>query len=117
MNPQNTNETLYFALFNIHPSQQPPFILTLGTSGNDIQLENCQHIPEGIEKLKSNMGNYNISPNFTLIYPIYMDAMNTENEGTMHYIAGLILDESLKYNWKFDRIGGLTNRTEDDFRK
>jgi hypothetical protein len=56
-----------------------------------------------------------MSPDFVLLYPIYMDAMDTDSETAMHSIASLIKDQADAKGWKFDRPGGLTGKTERDF--
>ncbi len=112
------NKTVYYALFNAHPSTRPPFTVELGTGKNSVHnLENCQDIPESITRILSFCKEKSLvlSPDFALLYPIYMDAMDTEFEGTMHQIAWLIKDEADAKKWKFDRIGGYTGNTTSSF--
>lgn len=112
------NTHLYYALFDANPSKEPPFSITLGTGVNsNYELKDCKDIKDGIARIESNCRekNYTFSNEFVLLYPIYMDTMNTDNEGTMHQIAWLIKDEADAKNWKFDRIGGYTGKTPESF--
>jgi hypothetical protein len=109
---------VYYALFKAHPSTQPPFIVELGTGKNSFfEIKDCQHIPDAIEKIEAfcKENNASISPNFTLIYPIYLDAMDTDFESTMHQIAWLVKEQADAKGWKFDRIGGYTGLTTMNF--
>lgn len=108
---------IYYALFNAHPDSNPPFVLSLGFKDKVVQLENCQHIPDGVLRLNQYCQENNIefSKQFTLLYPIYLEVMNTEAESTMLQIAWLIKDQADAKGWGFNRIGGLTNMTEKDF--
>ncbi len=110
---------LHYALFNAHPNSNPPFVLNLGFKDQVIQLEDCQNIPDGVLRIVQYCKENNIefSKQFTLLYPIYMEVMNTDTESTMHQIAWLIKDEADAKGWVFNRIGGLTNMTEADFLK
>lgn len=109
--------TIYYALLNAYPSSHPPFKIELGVDNKKIIIDDCQHIPDSIEKLKKHCEENNIefSQNFTLIYPIYLEIMDTDHEATMHNIAWLIKDEADENKWNFDRIGGLTGKTTEDF--
>lgn len=84
-----------------------------------VQIKECQNIPDAVQKMKERFHEegYVISDNFTLLYPIYMDAMNTDLEGTMHQIAWLVKDEADANKWEFDRTGGLSGKTSYDFYK
>jgi hypothetical protein len=110
---------LHYALFNAHPASQPPFVLMLGLDNEIVQLENCAHIPDAIEKLVQycQANQIELSAEFTLLYPIYMDAMNTNNEMTMLNIAWLIKDAADAKSWQFGRVGGLTGLRAEDFIK
>jgi hypothetical protein len=112
------NKIIYYALFNAHPSTNPPFSVELGTGKNSFfELKDCQHIPDAINKFEAFCKEKSLilSPNFTLIYPIYLEAMNSEYEGTMHQIAWLIKEQADAKGWKFDRIGGYTGMTALNF--
>jgi len=112
------NTTAYYALFNAHPSTRPPFSIELGTGKDSYHiLDNCQDIPDGIKRIKAFCKEKTIafSPGFVLLYPIYLDAMNTDNESAMHQIAWLIKDEADANKWKFDRTGGYTGNTPASF--
>ncbi len=115
MTTSNYDKTVHYALFNAHPASQPPFTITLGVASGTHSINDCKDIPNGIEKIITECKNLFISPDFVLLYPIYMDAMDTDSEMTMHNIAWLIKEPADKNGWKFDRIGGLTNKTERDF--
>jgi len=111
---------IHYALFHAHPSTNPPFNIELGLDGGKVHiLEACAHIPDGISRLEAFVkeNNATITPHFTLIYPIYMDAMNSDYESTMHQIAWLVKDEADAKKWGFDRVGGLTNKIPQDFIK
>lgn len=116
--PTTATPFLSYALFHCNPLLEPPFTLELGFNDASVkELTECAHIPEALEKMEALCQEQNISksPNFTLIYPIYLEAMDTDSETTMHYVAGLILDEATKNNWQFGRIGGYTGKTTADF--
>jgi hypothetical protein len=109
---------VHYALFKAHPSSQPPFSVELGTGKDSfIEINNCQHIPDAVSKIEALCAEKGliISPGFVLLYPIYMEAMDSDYEGTMHQIAWLIKDEADKKGWKFDRIGGYTGNTPQTF--
>lgn len=110
---------LHYALFNAHPASNPPFTISLGLNNEAVTLSDCQNIPEAVQKMMQycEQNSISLSPEFVLLYPIYMDAMNTESEGIMHQIAWLIKDEADAKSWNFNRIGGLTGTTEKDFVK
>jgi hypothetical protein len=112
------NSIAYYALFNAHPSSRPPFSIELGTGKNSAHtLSDCKDIPDGIERILAfcKENSFDLSKEFVLLYPIYMDAMDTEFEGAMHQIAWLIKDEADAKKWKFDRIGGYTGNTPATF--
>jgi hypothetical protein len=113
-----TKKNVYYALFQAHPSTEPPFNVELGFSKDDkFQLTDCKNIPEAVERIleycKTNSIEFNSE--FTLIYPIYLDAMDSEHESTMHSIAWLIKDQTDLKKWKFDRIGGYSGLTTQSF--
>ncbi len=111
-------KTLSFALFHCNPLVQPPFNLDLGFSDASMQLiHDCQHIPDAIEKMEEfcKKENFSKSSRFTLLYPIYLEAMGTDEEDTMHNIAWIIKEQADLNNWGFGRIGGYTNKTIVDF--
>ena len=112
---ENYEKTAHYALFNADPTSQPPFTITMGIGDSTITIEDCQDIPDGIEKIKQKCANLILGPDFILLYPIYLEAMNTDAEMTMHNIAWLIKEPADSNGWKFDRIGGYTNKTERDF--
>jgi hypothetical protein len=112
------NTTVFYALFNAHPATNPPFVVELGTGKNSFfELKDCQHVPDAIAKIETfcKEKSLDLSPDFTLIYPIYLDAMDSDCEGTMHQIAWLIKEQSDAKGWKFDRIGGYTGMTTMNF--
>jgi protein involved in ribonucleotide reduction len=108
---------LHYALFNAHPSSEPPFVISLGVDNQVVSLADCQDISDGVQKIEQHCQTHQIelSTKFVLLYPIYMDAMNTDSETIMHNIAWLIKEEADAKNWRFDRVGGLTNLTTQDF--
>jgi hypothetical protein len=111
---------LYYALIQAYPASQPPFSIELGFGkGEKYELKECLHIPDGVEKIEKFCTEKAIkfSENFTLIYPIYLEIMDTDSESTMHSIAWLIKDQADARKWNFDRIGGYTGKTVDDFTK
>ncbi len=113
--------TIHWALFHANPSAKPPFDLATGITENGTQkefiIENCEHIPDAIDKMKKwiEMNQVKFAKPFTLLYPIYMDMMNSDFEGTMHQIAWLIKDEADKNGWEFNRTGGLSGTTSAHF--
>ncbi|MDX2172654.1 MAG: hypothetical protein SFY56_05995 [Bacteroidota bacterium] len=115
--------TMHWAVIGAYPKVNPPFPVQCGLSNKQIKsvftIENCQNVFDAAEKIiaLSKEKSIVISSNFTLLYPIFMNLMGTEHESTMHMIAGIVLDESKIRNWKFDRIGGYTGKTESDFYK
>jgi hypothetical protein len=112
------NTVVYYALFNAHPASEPPFTIELGTGKNSFfEIKDCKHIPDGIERIEAfcNEKSLKLSVEFVLLYPIYLDAMNTDSEGTMHQIAWLIKEQADAKKWKFDRIGGYTGTTTQHF--
>ena len=112
------NKTVYYALFNAHPSSQPPFRVELGTGKDTVHnLDDCKDIPDSIARIEAfcKDNSFALNPSFVLLYPIYMDAMDTEFEGTMHQIAWLIKDQADVKKWNFDRIGGYTGNTTSTF--
>jgi hypothetical protein len=109
---------IHYALFLAHPTSNPPFNIVLGLDGGKTHvLENCLHIPDGVSRIESFVKENQavLLPHFTLIYPIYMEAMGTNSENTMLQIAWLIKDEADAKQWGFDRVGGLTNKKPQDF--
>jgi len=110
---------IHYALFLANPSSNPPFDIEIGLTDEKLPIRDCAHIPDAIEKFKQYISenNLNLSSDFTLIYPIFMEIMDTEYENQMHNIAWLIKNEADKNNWKFDRIGGYTGKTTDSFIK
>jgi hypothetical protein len=112
------NKTLSYALFHCNPLKEPPFDLELGFTDRSVgQIINCAHIPDALEKLAEycNREHISKSPSFTLLYPIYLEAMGTDEEDTMHNIAWLIKEPADKNGWNFGRIGGYTGKTAADF--
>ena len=109
---------LCYALFHCDPFIEPPFALELGFSDNSLfSINGCAHIPDAIEKLESYCTAESAvrSEHFTLLYPIYLEAMDTDAEGTMHQVASLIKAQADRYRWSFDRIGGYGGKTRDSF--
>jgi hypothetical protein len=113
--------TIHWALFHADPSKQPPFSMTLGVNENgnqkEIILEDCQHIPDAVAKLNAWAEQENVifhAP-FTLLYPIYLDIMGSDDEDTMHQVAWLIKEQADKNNWEFGRVNGLDGRLKEDF--
>jgi hypothetical protein len=116
--PADYHPSLSYALFHCNPLEQPPFNLELGFSDRSrMQIINCAHIPEALEKLEDFCKKENISKSsgFTLLYPIYLEAMDTDDELTMHNIAWIIKEAADKNKWNFGRIGGYTGKTTIDF--
>ena len=107
-----------YALFLANPASEPPFVVELGFNTREMsKIDDCKHIPDAIEKIKNfcKENDLTFSDNFTLLFPIFMNLMDTDYESTMHYIASLIKGEADKNNWKFDRIGGYTGKTQENF--
>lgn len=112
------NPLLTYALFYCDPSLEPPFYLELGFSDVSFKrIEDCAHIPDAIEKLEAfcTIGNISKSPGFTLLYPVYLEAMGTDNEDAMHNIAWLIKEQADKHTWNFARVDGYTGKSQIDF--
>lgn len=102
------------ALFKAAPNTNPPFVLEVGIDNKTtIDILDCANIPDAIAKIEASCAEQGLSfaEKFTLLYPIYLEAMNSEYESTMHQIAWLIKDEADKKGWGFDRIGGYTGKT------
>jgi len=109
---------LCYALFHCNPHREPPFTLELGVSDGSIaNIEHCEHIPDAMNKLEVWCGAHAIgkSGQFTLLYPIYLSAMDTDDEATMHQVASLIKAQADRRAWKFDRIDGHTGKTRASF--
>ena len=110
--------TLSYALFHCNPSHQPPFTLDLGFSDTSVKLlTDCTHIPDAIEKLEDVCKKENIvkSNSFTLLYPIFLEAMDTDDEVTMHEVAWIIKEQADNHKWTFARIDGYTGKSAADF--
>ena len=109
---------LTYVLFHCNPFREPPFDLELGFSDTSVKhLTDCAHIPDAMEKLEAFCKNENIvkSTGFTLLYPIYLEAMDTDAENVMLNVAWLIKDEADKNSWNFARIEGYTGKRAADF--
>jgi hypothetical protein len=115
MTPTDPQKMVHYALFNAHPASEPPFAITLGVGTTKVSLNDCKHIPDGVERILAYTKEFELSPDFVLLYPIYMEAMGTDSESTMHSIAWMIKEQADSRQWKFNRIGGLTGSTERDF--
>lgn len=116
--PAIDSPSLSYALFHCNPVLEPPFYLDLGFSNKSVKrLTNCSHIPHAIEMLEDFCRKENISKaaGFTLLYPIYLEAMDTDAESTMHNISWLIKEEADKHKWNFGRIDGYTGKSATDF--
>lgn len=112
------SKKLHFALFHANPATNPPFTLEVGLDGEVTEkIESCEHIPDALLRLEAYRHQHQLEygQNFTLLYPIYMEAMDTDDERTMLEIAWLIKDEADARKWNFGRIGGLTGRTIKNF--
>ena len=113
--------TLHWALFYADPSTNPPFNLVTGITREGVKeeftIQNCAHIPDAVDKLKKwvEMNQVQFSKPFTLLYPIYMQMMDTDYESSMHQIAWLIKDEADKNGWEFNRVGGLSGTNVNNF--
>jgi len=117
-NPAPDTSLLSYVLFHCNPLHQPPFNLELGFSDKSVKhITGCAHIPDALEKLEDFCKKENISKStgFILLYPIYLEAMDTEYESTMHNIAWIIKEQADKNKWNFDRIGGYTGISQSDF--
>ena len=111
--------SLSYALFHCDPFSQPPFNLELGFSdSSDRLITGCNSIPDAIGKMEDfcRTNNMSKSMGFTLLYPIYLEAMDTDAESVMHNVAWMIKEEADKNSWNFERIGGYTGITTSDFR-
>jgi hypothetical protein len=109
---------LCYALFHCDPFKEPPFTLELGFSDRSLlSITGCEHIPDAIEKLESYCTTEGASraAHFTLLYPIYLEAMDTDAEATMHEVAHLIKGQADRKKWNFERIGGYSGKTRDSF--
>ncbi len=112
---------IHWTLFHANPSKQPPFSIELGVTedGNrkEIFIENCQHIPDAIVKLKEWAAEKDaiFPPIFTLLYPIYLEIMGSDDEDTMHQVAWLVKDQADNNKWGFARVNGLDGRVKEDF--
>lgn len=113
--------SIHWALFHADPSIQPPFSIALGVieDGNqkEILIDDCQHIPDGITKLKewSEREGVIFPAPFTLLYPIYLHIMGTDDEETMHQVAWLIKEQADKNKWGFARVNGLDGQVKENF--
>jgi hypothetical protein len=111
---------IHYALFIIDPASQPPFTMELGLDGGDVHyVKECLHIPDAISRLE-NLVNENqavLLPHFTLLYPIYLEAMETDAESVMMQVAFLIKEQADAKKWGFGRVFGLTGTTPLDFVK
>ena len=109
---------LSYVLFHCYPLSDPPFKLQLGFSDKAVrELVDCAHIPDALEKLEEYCQRENISKStaFTLLYPIYLEVMDTDAESTMHHIAWLIKEQADKHQWNFGRTGGYTGKDTGGF--
>lgn len=113
--------SIHWTLFHADPSKEPPFSIELGVtedgSRKEIFIEHCEHIPDAIAKLKEWTDGRNIPfpTTFTLLYPIYLEVMGSDNEDTMHQIAWLVKEQADNNKWSFVRVNGLDGRTKEDF--
>ena len=85
-----TTRLLSYALFHCDPQREPPFDLELGFSDSSVRtIAECAHIPDAMQKLEAfcNNEHFEKSTSFTLLYPIYLEVMGTDEEDTMHNIA------------------------------
>ncbi|MEO7906514.1 MAG: hypothetical protein ABIT06_06045 [Saprospiraceae bacterium] len=116
--PPDGTPSLSYALFYCDPFHEPPFDLELGFSDVSFKrLNDCAHIPDALEKLEAFCVKENISRSagFTLLYPIYLEAMDTDAESTMHNIAWLIKEQADKNKWNFARVDGYTGKSQLNF--
>ena len=116
--PSDIERLLSYALLHCDPMREPPFNVELGFSDGSVRtISECAHIPEAIEKLEALCQQDSIvkAASFTLIYPIYLEAMGTDEEDTMHNIAWIIKEQADMHGWQFGRIGGYTGKTVADF--
>jgi hypothetical protein len=116
--PATGSSLLSYALFHCDPFREPPFYIDLGFSNRSVrQLTDCANIPEAIERLEEFCQKENIrkSSGFTLLYPIYLEAMDTDAESTMHNVAWLIKEQADKNKWNFGRIDGYTGKSTEDY--
>ena len=116
--PTALSPSLSYALFYCDPLREPPFDLELGFSDVSFRkLEDCAHIPDAMGKLEDFCREESISRSlgFTLLYPIYLEAMGTDAEDAMNNIAWLIKEQADKNNWNFARVDGYTGKSQLDF--
>lgn len=109
---------IHYALYEAAPDAQPPFDLALGYGKDQVfWVRACAHIPDATKKIEAYCAenDLELDEQFTLLYPIYLGAMNTPAESTMLQIAWLIKEEADKKGWNYDRVGGYTNRMPNDF--
>ena len=109
---------LCYALFHCDPRNEPPFTLELGFSDHSaFSIDGCAHIPDALEKLEFYCTAQGVSRSgtVTLLYPIYLEAMDTDDEATMHEVAWLIKEQADRRKWAFERIGGYSGKTRDSF--
>lgn len=113
--------SIHWTLFYANPSKQPPFSIELGVteegSQKEIFIDNCQHIPDAIAKLKAWADEKSVvfPSTFTLLYPIYLEIMGSDDEDTMHQVAWLVKEQADNNKWGFARINGLDGRLKEDF--
>ena len=116
--PSKGSPLLSYALFHCDPFLEPPFDLELGFNDKSVKhVTDCTNIPDAVEKLKDFCKNENItlSTDFILLYPIYLEAMDTDAESTMHNVAWMIKEQADKNKWNFGRIDGYTGKSLDNF--
>ena len=113
--------SIHWTLFHANPSKQPPFSIELGVTEDESQkeifIDNCQHIPDAITKLKEWADGKNVifPATFTLLYPIYLEIMGSDDEDTMHQVAWLVKEQADQNKWTFARVNGLDGRIKEDF--
>ena len=116
--PSADSSLLSYALFHCNPFREPQFDLELGFSDRSVRhITDCAHIPDALEKLEAFCKEENIrkSTGFSLLYPIYLEAMDTDAESTMHNVAWIIKEQADKNKWNFGRIDGYTGKSTTDF--
>jgi len=109
---------IYYALYEASPNTEPPFDVALGYGKDKVfWVKDCAHIPDATEKIEAycKENDLKFAEDFTLIYPIYLGAMNTPHESTMLQIAWLIKDVADEKKWNYARVGGYTNKMPNDF--
>ncbi len=109
---------LCYALFHCDPFTEPPFEFELGFSDHStFSINGCDHIPDALEKLDLHCTAESIikAVHFTLLYPIYLKAMESDVENKMHMIASLIKTQADDNKWNFGRIGGYTGMTPESY--